>query len=715
MSKKKRGAQHISTRLSVNEYQRGLQAFTKGDFDSAIAAWTKALQSKPSESIGGALAEAYFRRACLNRKRTPNTILDDLQSARQLAPDDARYSYHIGLTQHRQGNLPEAIAAYRESLRLESQQYDRPAYHLCLALAASGQDPAADPAWELLTPDQQSRLSPANPAFVKAVSLLQRGEFRAAESPLQQAANFGPAFAQYYLGIIAWRRGNTDQAFDHWLRAWNAGFDTPALRHNLTIAYTMRAIAQMDSPDLATTLKAASRLVPQSPVLQALQQRVDFLAGNRAAEAGNWQKALDQWRKVRQTLIKQNARIPRELLANIANACEQQGRWSEAAETWRELLRRRPRRGENVWSVQYTVQLWRHIDTLYARAGHFGKSAQTLRYAIKAQPDDLTLSLALVKRYMENQNWRSAKAAVLRILETAPKHAEALALYAHVTDADGDLDQMIEAWERVAATDDKRHSHLARQRLLKLYIERGEFYQSIEDDESAAADLEKALQLAPRDTKLHAAYGAALVQFAPDRARAAFEQVDLAADGAALIVIKAWYQVGDQKEAARWLKRATTSGKLRPALLVELGVAIFADHPEQTIAYFNQAIEQAAEHDLPGLLTWIAAAHEIQNRTVEAYDYARRALQCDAWYGPAHVHLGLWDAVRGRRPAALNHFQKALQWAEKQRRADIANGIEEAISLLEEGYMPSLDDILDTIDPEGQDNAMRRLMGKFDG
>ncbi|MCC7448935.1 MAG: tetratricopeptide repeat protein [Anaerolineae bacterium] len=713
MSKKKRGAQHITTRLTITEYQRGWQAFTSGDYDAAIAAWTKALHTKPSETTAQALAEAYFRRACLNRKRAPGVMLDDLQAARRLAPDDARYSYHIGLMQHRQGNLPEAITAYRDSLQLEARQYDRPAYHLCLALAEAGQDPTSDPAWELLTPDQQSRLSPAHPALTKAVNLLHKGEWRSAESPLQQAASFDAGFAAYYRGVIAWRRGDADQACDHWQAAWRAGFDTPALRHNLTLVYTVRAIAQIDSPDFATTLKAASRLASQSPVLQALQQRSDFLAGNRAAEAGNWQKALDQWRKVRQTLIKQNGRIPRELLANIANACEQLGRWSEAAETWRELLRRRPRRGENVWSVQYAVQLWRHIDTLYARAGHFNKSAQTLRYAIKAQPDDLTLSLALVRRYMENQNWRSAKAAVLRVLETAPKQAEALALYAQITDADGDLDQMIEAWERAASVEDKRHTHLARQRLLKLYIERGEFYQSIEDYESAAVDLDKALQLAPRDTQLHAAYAAALIHIDAARARTALEQVDLAADEAALTVIRTWYQVGDRKEAARWLKRAITTGNPRPSLLVELGAAIAADHPEQASAYFKQALEQAAEREQPQLLTWVAASHAIQNRSVDAYDYARRALQCDAKFGPAHVHLGIWDAVRGRRPAALNHFQKALQWAAQQHRPDIANGIEEAISLLEEGYMPSLDDILDTIDPEGQDSAMRRMMGKL--
>ena len=44
---------------------------------------------------------------------------------------------------------------------------------------------------------------------------------------------------------------------------------------------------------------------------------------------------------------------------------------------------------------------------------------------------------------------------------------------------------------------------------------------------------------------------------------------------------------------------------------------------------------------------------------------------------------------------------------------DIADGIEEAINLMDEGYTPTLADILDTIDPDGHDDELRRLMGSL--
>lgn len=712
MSKKKqRNVQPISARPQISEREQGRRAFARGDLDSAIAHWTKALQARSSARLEQALAEAHFRRACLNRKRPSAAILDDLQTASTLVPGDPRYSFHTGLLQHQLGNLQEAIKAYRESLRHESSGYDRPAYHLCLALAESGQDVYGDPAWKLLTAEQQNRLLPPNRFLINAVEALERNDYPAAETALQRTVDFDAGFSHYYLGVLAWRRGERDKALDHWLAAQKAGFMSRALRHNLAVAYTVQAVGQADSPDLESTLRAALKLESASPLLQALQQRAEFLAGNRAAEAGNWQAALAHWQKVRQQYVRQETRVPRELAANMANAYEHLQRWTEAAETWRELLRRRPRRGENAWPVQYVVQLWRHIDTLYARAGHFDKSAETLRYAIRAQSDDLTLNLALVKRYMENQNWRSAKTAVLRVLEAAPRHPDAMALYAQIVDADGDLDQMIEAWEWVLPT---HHKHQAEQRLLKLYVERGQFYQSIEDDEAAAADFEKALRLAPADARLRATYGALLVRSARERACQEFERVDLAVSEAALTIIKAWYQLGDREEAARWLQRANSAKGLRPTLYVELGAAIFESHKGPAIKYFEQALSQAAAADLPDLLTCIAVVYESHRRIPEAYDYARRALQQDAGFGPAHVHLGLWDIRRGRRSAALNHFQSALRWAQQKQRPDIVVGIEEAIGLLEEGHTPTLDDILDTIDPEQTDGAMRRLMGRLD-
>src|SRR5262249_14998816 len=250
-------------------------------------------------------------------------------------------------------------------------------------------------------------------------------------------------------------------------------------------------------------------------------------------------------------------------------------RWTEAAEAWRELIRRRPRRGENAWSKEDVGQLWKHIDLLYARTGYLAKSVDVLRYAIKAQPDDLTLRLALVRRHMENQNWRSARSIVLGVLELKPKHPEASALYAQILDMNGDLDLMVEAWEAVTALGDPRFASLARQRLIALYPERGDFYFGVRDTDSGTTDYQKALALAPTDPDLGLRYGVALTPSDPDKARTQFESVDLDDDPTAFAVISAWHRTGDHVEAARWLNRRAARKGLGSSLLVELGADLF--------------------------------------------------------------------------------------------------------------------------------------------
>src|SRR5262249_21651823 len=137
--------------------------------------------------------------------------------------------------------------------------------------------------------------------------------------------------------------------------------------------------------------------------------------------------------------------------------------------------------------------------------------------------------------------------------------------------------------------------------------------------------------------------------------------------------------------------------------------------PEVASAYFAQALDHIKPNDpeSPPLLTTIAVIFAGHDKIAEAYEYARRALKLDPDFGPAHFNIGLWDAAKGRRQAAFNRWEQARKWAARARRRDIIDGIEEAIHLLEERYVATLVDILDTIDPVGDDEATRRLMGSL--
>ena len=700
-----------------SERERGAQAFAKTDYDSAITAWMTALRHSPSAAIASALAEAHFRRACKTLRKSLPQALDDLKAACALAPEDPVYLYHRALTHHRLGDLPAALESYRESLRHDPFQYGRTAFHLCLALAESGRDPTADSTWELLTPEQKKLLQSNDGTYIAALDHLSKGSFEAAEPLLQKVNPTSKGLSHYYLGVTAWRRGQMVESLAHWLSALKVGYDTPALHHNLAAAYTVRAIAQINSPTLLDMVRAALKISPDVPILLKLKQHAEFLEGNRAAGTGDWHKALIHWSAAARRDPKQPGPIPRELLSNLALAYERLERWSEAAETWRELIRRRPRRGENAWSKEDVGQLWKHIDLLYARTGYLAKSVDVLRYAIKAQPDDLTLRLALVRRHMENQNWRSAKSIVLGILELEPKHSEASALYAQILDMNGDLDLMIDAWEQVTTLGDPHHVALAKRRLMTLYAERGIFYFGVNDTESGTLDYERALAIAPDDPGLRLRYGVTLIPSDPEKARLQFEGVDLNDDTAAFAIISAWHRIGDHVEAARWLNRRAARKGLGPMLLVELGADLFDKHPEVASAYFAQALDHASKDDpeSPRLLTMIAVIFAAHDQLTEAYDYARRALKLDPDFGPAQFNIGLWDAAKGRRQAAIRNWEKAQQWAWKLHRNDIFDGIEEAIHLLEERYVPTLGDILDTIDPDGDDESTRRLMGNLPG
>ncbi|MCC7208753.1 MAG: hypothetical protein IT323_15705 [Anaerolineae bacterium] len=701
-----------------HERRRGYQAFARGDYDAAIQAWTAAGRAGASAALRAALAEAHFRRAVTLAQRAPDRALDDMRRAYDFAPGDALYAYHLGLAHHRHGDLKAARRAYQDCLAAspDDSLAARAAIMLCLAAAESGGDPARDPAWARLSPEQRDLLQPGDPAYIEALKLLAQGDLARAEPFLTRTLAAQRGFAHYYLGAAAWSRGDAEEALARWLSARAAGFNTPALRQNLAAAYAARAARLSDAAELAETVRAGLKIVPGSPLLTRQRARAAWLEGVQAADAGDWRAALNAWKAARTALESISAPVPRNLLANIAVASERLERWTDAAETWREIVRRRPRRGDESWTPERIASLWAHIETLYARAGRLEQAATMLHYAIKAQPDDLTLRLALVRRRMENENWRAAQAAALGILERAPGHPEATALYAQIADMQGDLDVAIDAWERVLASSQKSLHPTARQRLLKLYAERGDFYRAIEDFGAAAADFEKAAALAPAESAVlfRAQQGAALAQRDRDAARAIFAGLDPARPDLAVIIVSAWHAAGDPAEAAHWLERATAARALTPAALVDLALAVWPDDAGAGEAYLSRAaasLDGATGEDAAGLLTRIAAAYAANGRAREAETFARRALAVEAGYGPAHLNLGLWDAARGRRQAARDHLRRAAAWAQRLERTDMSDGIQEAIELLDDHYAPSLDEVLDGIDPDGVDAEMRRLLG----
>src|SRR4051812_7689510 len=116
MAKKNKRPKGLPARRPVvgpaDPLHRGLTALQAGRYGEAIALW--ATPAKTDPRVAAALAEAYFRRALLLPPGEQQVA--GMRSAIDLAPNDLRYRYQLGLAQHRAGNLDAAIKEYVDVL-----------------------------------------------------------------------------------------------------------------------------------------------------------------------------------------------------------------------------------------------------------------------------------------------------------------------------------------------------------------------------------------------------------------------------------------------------------------------------------------------------------------------------------------------------------------------------------------------------------------------
>jgi tetratricopeptide (TPR) repeat protein len=97
--------------LGAEEFQQGVAAFNKGDFQAAANAFQKAIQKAPTiPDLYVNLALAYFR---LDRTAEAAT---QLEKAASLASDDPKIQYQLGSAYVDMQNYDQAIAAFEKGL-----------------------------------------------------------------------------------------------------------------------------------------------------------------------------------------------------------------------------------------------------------------------------------------------------------------------------------------------------------------------------------------------------------------------------------------------------------------------------------------------------------------------------------------------------------------------------------------------------------------------
>ncbi len=435
--------------------ERGCDAFNAARFGEAIKLWERAARHNPA--VVPALAEALFRRA-LAPTTPPDQQLFDLQRATALAPNDARYYYHLGLTHHRRGDLATALTAYQIASTADSQPRGLP---FTFALAKLESDPNADvraiPGLSNLereTIEMLARLlrgdltippraddswvksllakfsgADASLALWRGLGYLLANDDTAAQNALTAANRLTPhdeALKHYYLGVLAARRGDWSAATISWRQAQARGLATPWLRENLTAVQLPNAIAAAQSENWQAAIEQARAALQanadSTDAAQIVLLASDCLA-HAAAEAGKWAQAATHWNEASRVARGTEART---IWHNLAIASEMSEQWAQAATAWRELLRFKPRgKKKDAFTDAHWNWIRKRATQDLQKAGQLGEAIALMKQKIKASPNDLAARMELVDALIANEQDTAAHNELQRILQIDAHHHDA--------------------------------------------------------------------------------------------------------------------------------------------------------------------------------------------------------------------------------------------------------------------------------------------------
>lgn len=745
MGKKKqsRRAKVRARKAVANPIVRGKEAFHRGDYDEALAAWEQARQEKPSATLTAAMAEVYFRRGLLRfyHQHQYEAGLSDLNEAARLAPGDPCYAYHLGLAHHHQDNLGTAITAYRLALDADPA-CTRAAELAILASLEQGKDPTQEAAWKALSSERQTELSllvslvlgrpvrfatlttgVAEPARATPVSLVSTGlntrlwqELAALESGDDGAHSILQSIAQddsqpaavraivvYTLGLDALRHHRPTEALAHWESARRLGLDTPTFRENsYQLYYTSaeQALADEQWAEAAALADMALNLRPADGNLRNLAAAAHFHAGHAEAQAARWSQALEHWKKARE--LGENSRA---LLQNLALAYEKTERFSEAAELWREVIRRRPRKADapDALTPQQVALLWGHVAECYHRVGNVDEAITTLRNAVKNDPSNNDLRLELVDTLVASERWGAASNEVDRILKREPDNLNALVRAARLDEGYGYLYRARQTWKKVLELDP---NHLeAREHLVELLHQEGDRLCRFGDFDKALGSYREALTYMPDEPYLYISLAECyFYKNDPDAARREMNRA-LALDPADLdvyhIAVDACH-IANRPDDAEWVITQAEelagpqqpTGHLPAMFYLDLAHCCFRRRQTKIANDYVRRAEQMAEGDPDGLVH-IALFYLDRKNEGQAMAYLQQALRLDPEHGLANLHIGASYAAAMEMREARRHWRQARRTARRTGDEELLRAVElarqtfeRAIEMLEQGYSP---------------------------
>jgi tetratricopeptide (TPR) repeat protein len=697
--------------------RRGAEAFHRGDYDMAIAAWRRISQAQRDHSLTAAFAEAFFRRGLSGH-------LDSLRQAVTLVGDEPRYLYHLALAHHRAGRLDEAEPLYRRLLdrdvRDESDIAPRAVYALGLLLLETSRRPSRDPFWKPEEAGDGSPLaetyrrlawveylifalsSPSGPApdpLWDALAARRAG--RGDPTLIDPGSMSGAAVvvAHNHLAARAWEQGDVESAFAHWCDAHDAQPDLPFLRDNLFAAARTVATERLKADDVDGALKAATvglAINYRDKGLRAIAGQAHFRLGHAAATAGRWDEAYEHWRAV----LDVSGGRSRRLVINLALAEEQRENWRAAAERWREALRRRPRKADHPDALNdaQVARLWHHVAESYRRSGLISEALKTFRNALKWAPDDTELRTVYVDMLLDDGRLVAADNQLDILLQAHPNDVSLLDLRAQVYAGQGYMYDAIRIWKGVLELQPDHPTagrQIARQ------------YEMIGDDtyrwgwvERALGYYQDGLEYAPDDGILLASVGMCHLDLGKEKLARQFFNRACAAEPANpnvyLLVIKTWL------DHDRWAAAEAVIRKAREAL--DLSLFFFLEIAE--FCYRQRRWDLAEDYvaeartlaaDDANLLLIIADLVGRSGDYTLAQEITEDALELDPDNAVAYLIQGLALVSQGELKAAYRSWDRAEQVARQTNNEAVLMAVEEMRFLYDPDRGPSL-------------NLLRRMM-----
>lgn len=723
MSKKHKHQLPAPQSRAAAQKQNGLRAFRQNKFTEALQHWQQ-LDLTAEPALRAPLAEAYFRRAIAAADLTAR--LTDLTRASEIAPNDGRCWYHLGLARQRADRVPEALAAYERALELGETRATR-----MLALLRLERDPpgpldglpeadraALQPVSALLRGDLPAVLSRAplpneSQATInlwRGLALFAQGDLIAARNalaPIGKSLRSGAeAVRAAYHGLALWHTGDQAGALNEWQAAVTR---TPAPRLQAIVAtqrlqHIRALIDQQQWPAALKEIEAALAVTPDQADLLKAQLIVSHRLAQAAVAQRRWPAALERWQAMINVLEKQpQLGVLTPLLYNLALTYEQNEQWAEAAAAWDRLRGKLPPRpsAKSQAALQlplpvpeFRAWLRKHVLDCYKHSGNLEGAITNYRALIKTAPDDLDLRYEFAEVLLSNAQDTAARNELQRILQKDENRTAARLLLAEIQMERGEM-HAAEQHVRFAFEHDPNNSK-ARQAMSDVLAEQGHSWFNVGRYAEAKKFYAEALTIVP--DRLIVLIWLGNTELALQHRADAERYFDAALSKATdlhdyVAVFRSWVNHNDQAAARSIITRAEAAGFATSHFFVDLaGICFERSQPRLPVpflmaakkktddvwAQFGRELAQRAEAVAADP---VEALREIvsllkQSQPELALEYARRLIKLTpddplAWLMQATIQMFV-----GQTKQAKDAAKQAANLARKQNNPALLRDIE---------------------------------------